>query len=392
MAYDPFFGGGNGTNQILPKRPSKQPQGPGPLRVPDVQMGQPQVAPYAAPYAQPGSSPIQYPAPQTYNRPLTITAAMMQQSPWTQGSRQPFPAPNAPNRLGRLGQTGTFAPGMRGYACQTGDECGSLGQCMRGLCEPRPEVMGAAYNTYSTSPRTDYDDCYTYEVYSGGLCILPPSLAAEVLPKTIKCGVEYSGSPQCPFSYLRCDSGLCVIDSDQARAVEKTREQAPPKKYRTRDPEPAKSAYGDKVVFGPGADRQGSGLRNAGQSSGAVPVNPATGMTEAEMEAATQQMDDKLICRILTARKTKSGTDSQSREYIEVIAPYADAVAQKREICDYEPKVADVIKLPVGAGRSQEAPRAAPPSEPVSVGTDRPGAAASSASSVGDAARAAAAA
>lgn len=426
MAYDPFFGGGNGTNQILPKRPSKQPQGPGPLRVPDVQMGQPQVAPYAAPYAQPGPSPIQYPAPQTYNRPLTITAAMMQQqSPWTQGSRQPFPAPNAPNRLG--------APWWQGgaeirKACEKSEECGPGEQCMRGLCEPTPIVMGSNFSLYRTKPRRRKEACFSYEMFVeiNGVeqCIMPPSLAAQVLPKNPDC----AGGIGCALPYLYCDPGgpetggaVCRISPQLSAAYEaeakaqgvsvgpapagseptkangqSRRGAAPPKDY-----VPGKESPAAPVV-GPFAP--------APTSSGAAAVNPATGMTEAEMEEATALMEDKLICRILTARKTKSGLDGQSREYIEVIAPYADAVARKREICDYAPKVADVIQLPVGEkrnggrqpgsicpdgtiadaqgvcasdvaagtgtavsrGRATTPPRAAAPAEPVTQGAERP--------------------
>ncbi len=336
MAYDPFFGGGNGTNQILPKRPSKQPQGPGPLRVPDVQMGQPQVAPYAAPYAQPGSSPIQYPAPQTYNRPLTITAAMMQQSPWTQGSRQPFPAPNAPNRLGRLGQTRAatgsdcafdpFGPGCPPIACSTDAECGAEAQCAGGACEPLPVF---AAEKYASSPRicTFNEDCYSYEKCDGRTCVYDPAYG--------------KGS-------------AASAPSERRRRV--------PTDYRKKPAEPPSAAAPTTGPFAPAAP----------VSSGEAAVNPATGMTEAEMEDATQRMEDKLICRILTARKTKSGLDGQSREYIEVIAPYADRVARKREICDYAPKVADVIQLPTSAGRAKEAPRGAAPSETVTQGAERP--------------------
>jgi hypothetical protein len=353
MAFDPFFG--DSPNSILPKRRSSPSSAPGPLRVPNVQMGQPQVAPPAQPLVRPGASPVQYPAPQTYNRPMVIPASMLRPTPWTQGSNQPFPAPNAPNRLGRLGQTRSvtgsecevdpYLPGCPPIPCEAGADrlakvCGELGQCGNGgVCEPLLAFVTPQYDASgrSSRPCTDRDACYSYE---------------------------------------KCDAGLCTFDPASIPGAKKPlKASAPPQTGLTLSPPPAAPTG---VTF---PRKGGSG----------EPVNPATGMTQSEMEAAVPAMDDKLICRILTARKNKQGLDDKPFEFIEAIAPLADRVAQSRKICAYEPPMAEIIKLPVSAGRAKEAPRAAPPSESVSVGTDRAAAASSSASSVGDAARAAAA-
>jgi hypothetical protein len=357
MAFDPFFG--DSPNSILPKRRSSPSSAPGPLRVPNVQMGQPQVAPPAQPIVRPGASPVQYPAPQTYNRPMVIPASMLRPTPWTQGSSQPFPAPNGngrlgANRLGRLGQTRSvtgsecevdpYLPGCPPVACESSTaktDCGELGQCAGGLCEPLPEI---AAEQYTKAPRacTGSGDCYSYEKCNAGLCEFDPA------------------------------SAKVSASSPSGRRRRAT--YVPPK--RAEEPKPAEPT--------------GVTFRSKGGSG--EDIIPATGMTLSEMEAAVAVMDDKLICKILTAYKKKQGLEDKPLEYIVEFQPLADRVAQSRKICAYEPPMADIIQLPVSAGRAKEAPRAAPPPEPVSVGTDRAAAASSSASAAGASAAAAAAA